>query len=107
MHSKQKQSIFSEKPSETHMQFYRQGNGWDCGPYSVLNLTAAYEADALYHLNWREIRNPNDFFKLVLKPFWNVPQGGNAQKKAIAKRLKLFRYNFIALQQKLLPTPLY
>jgi hypothetical protein len=107
LRSKYKQSIFSKKLAETHQQFYCQGNGWDCGPYSVLNVTAAYQADALYNVNWCEIRNPHDFFKLVLKPFWNVPQGGKKQKKAITKWFKLFWYNFIAPQQKLLPTPLY
>ncbi len=104
---KTKDSIFAKNKRETHQQFYRQGNGWDCGPCCVLNVTAAYVADTEYHQNWREIRNPTDFFRLVHKPFWNVPPGGKTHKREVAKRLKIFRFNLIALLEKLLPTPFW
>ncbi len=104
---KTKDSIFAKNKRETHQQFYRQGNGWDCGPCCVLNVTAAYVADTEYHQNWREIRNPTDFFRLVHKPFWNVATGGKTHKREVAKRLKIFRFNLIALLEKLLPTPFW
>jgi hypothetical protein len=102
--SKNKKSIFFKKPMESHQKFYRQPNGYDCGPCSVLNVNAKFVADAFYHQNWHEIRNPHDFFQLVIQPFWNVSKGGKRQGRAISKRLKLFRYNLITLLQKLAPT---
>jgi hypothetical protein len=70
-------------------------------------VTAAYVADAFYHQNCSEIRNPYNFFRLVTQPFWNVQKGRKVQYWAVCKQMKLFRYNLITLLQKLVFTHVY
>jgi hypothetical protein len=105
--SRNKDSIFSKKPFESHQQFYSQENNYDCGPFSVLNVTAAYVADAHYHLNWHEIRNPHDFSRLVHKPFCNVPEGWQRSDVGNSQMTEVISVQLDFPSSETLPTPLY
>jgi hypothetical protein len=94
---KQGTAMIEAKAFEQHQLFYRQSDGWNCGIFSVINTTAVYVADVLYHQNWLEIRDSKDFFNKVLQPYWDVAKGGKGQKKDLLKRVHWFRYNFILL----------
>jgi hypothetical protein len=78
---KQGTAMIEAKAFEQHQLFYRQSDGWNCGIFSVINTTAVYVADVLYHQNWLEIRDSKDFFNKVLQPYWDVAKGGKGQKK--------------------------
>jgi hypothetical protein len=92
-----KTSIFFQRDFASHNKFYTQPDSWNCGACAVLNVTAAYVADALYHQPWVEVRSPLDFFQAVMLPFWQLPKGGKMQHRSMMKRLKIFRFNFIKL----------
>ena len=82
---------------ETHQKFYQQPDSHNCGIFSLINVSAAYVAEATYHQNWLDIRLPHDFFLKILKPYWLVADGGKMQKKELMIRAQWFRYNFILL----------
>jgi hypothetical protein len=86
---------------------YLQPDGYNCGPMSVINIAAAYVADAHYNQKWTDIKSPQDFFKLVLEPYWGVCRGGKKQSRELQEKLAWFRYNFISLSQRLSPSPEY
>jgi hypothetical protein len=72
-----------------------------------MNVTATYLADAKYHQNWYNIKDPYNFFKAVMVSYWKLPRGGRGQEKQLNKRLKLFRFNLIQLLQHLYPCEKY
>jgi hypothetical protein len=100
-------SMLETKDFEQHQLFYRQPDGWNCGIFSVINMTAVYAADVVYHQNWLEIRDSKDLFNKVLSPYWDVAKGGKGQKKDLLKRAHWFRYNFILLLEKEAPNKHY
>ena len=100
-------SIFNPNSFESHKKYYTQADSHNCGIFSIINVPAAYVSDAKYHLNWPEIRSPNDFFREVLKPYWQVCDGGKLQRKEVMIRIEHFCYNYILLAQRKAPSKHY
>jgi hypothetical protein len=68
--------MFDAKAFEQHQLYYRQSDDWNCGIFSVINMTSVYVADVIYQQNWLDIRERKDLFSKVLQPYWDVAKGG-------------------------------
>ena len=100
-------TIFSQQEFVSHPRMYPQPDGFNCGPLSVLNVTAAYLAETVYQQNWVNVWTPFEFWQQVMEPYWKLPRGGKGLHKGMAKRLLAFWFNFVALTEKLFPTDAY
>ncbi len=105
--AKEGQSIFRAEEFEKHNSYYQQSDDFNCGIFSLINVTAVYVADTKFSQNWLEIRDPADFFTKVLKPYFDVAKGGKKLTKELAQRAHWFRYNYIRLMASVAPSKHY
>jgi hypothetical protein len=101
--TKEGESLFNDQEFEQHNLYYRQSDQPNCGIFLLINVSAVYVANTLFHQNWLEIQGPVDLFTKVLKPYFDVAKGSKKQAKELDKWASWFRFNLISLLTELAP----
>jgi hypothetical protein len=78
-------------------QAISQNDGYNCGLFGIMNTKAAFLADTLHYVSWPLITNVEMLGKLVIKPFWDLPNDREQASQRVNDRVAKFRFMLIAM----------